>query len=153
MICAFVFDLDGTLDETEEFKALSYARAAAELRPDLNEKENHGALHAYRPDPGRTSLNAGLRGVPTDRRFVSGPPGVPGLRSHDHDFADTGCHGRDSDRGRRRRLLSGWAVVAVRRSRSLPVSCPAFPQPVLLCHPMVLWRLSPPAKPSAEEDW
>jgi beta-phosphoglucomutase-like phosphatase (HAD superfamily) len=37
MIRAFVFDLDGTLVETEELKALSYARAAAELRPDLNE--------------------------------------------------------------------------------------------------------------------
>jgi len=39
MIRAFVFDLDGTLVETEELKALSYARAAAELRPDLNEAE------------------------------------------------------------------------------------------------------------------
>jgi beta-phosphoglucomutase-like phosphatase (HAD superfamily) len=29
---AFIFDLDGTLVETEELKALSYARAAAELR-------------------------------------------------------------------------------------------------------------------------
>ena len=39
MIRAFVFDLDGTLVETEELKALSYARAAAELRADLNEGE------------------------------------------------------------------------------------------------------------------
>jgi beta-phosphoglucomutase len=39
MIRAFVFDLDGTLVETEELKALSYARAAAELRPDVNEGE------------------------------------------------------------------------------------------------------------------
>jgi beta-phosphoglucomutase-like phosphatase (HAD superfamily) len=39
MIRAFVFDLDGTLVETEELKALSYTRAAAELRPDLNEGE------------------------------------------------------------------------------------------------------------------
>jgi phosphoglycolate phosphatase-like HAD superfamily hydrolase len=39
MIRAFVFDLDGTLVETEELKALSYARAAAELRPDLNKGE------------------------------------------------------------------------------------------------------------------
>ena len=39
MIRAFVFDLDGTLVETEKLKALSYARAAAELRPDLNEGE------------------------------------------------------------------------------------------------------------------
>jgi HAD superfamily hydrolase (TIGR01509 family) len=39
MIRAFVFDLDGTLVETEELKALSYARAAAELRPNLNEGE------------------------------------------------------------------------------------------------------------------
>ena len=39
MIRAFVFDLDGTLVETEKLKALSYARAAAELRPDLDERE------------------------------------------------------------------------------------------------------------------
>ncbi|CAN5653253.1 hypothetical protein BH24ACT21_BH24ACT21_09360 [soil metagenome] len=34
MITAVIFDLDGTLVETEELKALSYARAAVELRPD-----------------------------------------------------------------------------------------------------------------------
>lgn len=34
MILAVVFDLDGTLVETEELKALSYARAAVELRPE-----------------------------------------------------------------------------------------------------------------------
>ena len=39
MIRAFVFDLDGTLVETEELKALSCARAAVELRPDLDEGE------------------------------------------------------------------------------------------------------------------
>lgn len=39
MIRAFVFDLDGTLVETEKLKALSYARAAIELRPDLDEHE------------------------------------------------------------------------------------------------------------------
>jgi beta-phosphoglucomutase len=39
MIRAFVFDPDGTLVETKELKALSFARAAAELRPDLNEGE------------------------------------------------------------------------------------------------------------------
>ena len=39
MIRAFVFDLDGTLVETEKLKALSYARAALELRPDLNQDE------------------------------------------------------------------------------------------------------------------
>jgi beta-phosphoglucomutase len=38
MIRAFVFDLDGTLVETEKLKALSYARAAIELRPDLDEQ-------------------------------------------------------------------------------------------------------------------
>jgi beta-phosphoglucomutase len=37
VIRAFVFDLDGTLVETEQLKALSYARAAKELRPDLDE--------------------------------------------------------------------------------------------------------------------
>ena len=35
MISAVLFDLDGTLLETEELKALSYARAAVELRGDL----------------------------------------------------------------------------------------------------------------------
>src|SRR5215210_5087163 len=39
MIRAFVFDLDGTLVETEEVKALSYARAATELRPDFGEEQ------------------------------------------------------------------------------------------------------------------
>lgn len=39
MIRAVIFDLDGTLVETEELKALSYARAAVELRPELNEVE------------------------------------------------------------------------------------------------------------------
>jgi beta-phosphoglucomutase len=45
MIRAFVFDLDGTLVETEELKALSYARAAAELRPDLDEA---GVIEAFK---------------------------------------------------------------------------------------------------------
>jgi len=39
VIRAVIFDLDGTLVETEELKALSYARAAVELRPELNEAE------------------------------------------------------------------------------------------------------------------
>jgi len=39
MILAVIFDLDGTLVETEELKALSYARAAVELRPELSEAE------------------------------------------------------------------------------------------------------------------
>jgi HAD superfamily hydrolase (TIGR01509 family) len=34
VISVILFDLDGTLLETEELKALSYARAAVELRPD-----------------------------------------------------------------------------------------------------------------------
>jgi HAD superfamily hydrolase (TIGR01509 family) len=32
---AVIFDLDGTLVQTEELKAISYAQAAVELRPDL----------------------------------------------------------------------------------------------------------------------
>ena len=34
MILAVIFDLDGTMVETEELKALSYARTAVELRPE-----------------------------------------------------------------------------------------------------------------------
>ncbi len=39
MIRAVIFDLDGTLVETEELKGLSYARAAVELRPELREAD------------------------------------------------------------------------------------------------------------------
>lgn len=39
MILAVIFDLDGTLVETEELKARSYAQAAIELRPQLHEAE------------------------------------------------------------------------------------------------------------------
>jgi beta-phosphoglucomutase len=39
VIRAVIFDLDGTLVETEELKALSYARAARELRPTLREAD------------------------------------------------------------------------------------------------------------------
>lgn len=40
MIDAVLFDLDGTLVETEQLKALSYARAAAQLRPHaVDEKD------------------------------------------------------------------------------------------------------------------
>lgn len=39
MIKAFIFDLDGTLVQTEVLKAKSYAKAAVELRPELTEAE------------------------------------------------------------------------------------------------------------------
>jgi HAD superfamily hydrolase (TIGR01549 family) len=39
MIQAMIFDLDGTLVQTEKLKARSYARAAAVLRPELDEAE------------------------------------------------------------------------------------------------------------------
>lgn len=39
MIKAFIFDLDGTLVQTEVLKAKSYAKAAVELKPELTEEE------------------------------------------------------------------------------------------------------------------
>lgn len=39
MIKAFIFDLDGTLVQTEALKAKSYAKAAVELNPSLSEQE------------------------------------------------------------------------------------------------------------------
>ena len=39
MIRAMIFDLDGTLVQTEKLKALSYARAAVALRPELKEAD------------------------------------------------------------------------------------------------------------------
>ena len=40
MIRAMIFDLDGTLVQTEKLKALSYAKAALELCPhDISEEE------------------------------------------------------------------------------------------------------------------
>jgi beta-phosphoglucomutase len=47
VIRAVIFDLDGTLVETEELKALSYARAARELRPTLSEAEVVEAFKDY----------------------------------------------------------------------------------------------------------
>lgn len=46
MISAVIFDLDGTLLETEELKALSYARAAVDLRP--NDVREEDVLEAFR---------------------------------------------------------------------------------------------------------
>jgi phosphoglycolate phosphatase-like HAD superfamily hydrolase len=48
VISAVLFDLDGTLVETEELKALSYARAAVELRPDTVREED--VISAYADD-------------------------------------------------------------------------------------------------------
>lgn len=39
MITTMIFDLDGTLVQTERLKAISYARAAVVLRPELDEAE------------------------------------------------------------------------------------------------------------------
>ncbi len=39
MIKAFIFDLDGTLVQTEVLKAKSYAKAAVELKPELTEAQ------------------------------------------------------------------------------------------------------------------
>ena len=51
MIRAVIFDLDGTLVQTERLKALSYARAAVELCPyDVSEEE---VIDAYRDVVGR----------------------------------------------------------------------------------------------------
>jgi HAD superfamily hydrolase (TIGR01509 family) len=44
MIHTMIFDLDGTLVQTEKLKALSYARAANRLRPELDEAEVVGAF-------------------------------------------------------------------------------------------------------------
>jgi beta-phosphoglucomutase-like phosphatase (HAD superfamily) len=44
---AVLFDLDGTLVETEELKAVSHARTVAELKPDVSEGE---VISAYADD-------------------------------------------------------------------------------------------------------
>ncbi len=47
MISAVLFDMDGTLVETEELKALSHGRSVNELRPDVPEED---AAAAYADD-------------------------------------------------------------------------------------------------------
>ncbi len=44
MIEAMIFDLDGTLVQTEKLKAFSYAKAAMELRPELGENTVYEAF-------------------------------------------------------------------------------------------------------------
>lgn len=55
MIEALVFDLDGTLVRTERLKALSYARAVRELRPEIPEAE---VLEAFQAVVGRPRREA-----------------------------------------------------------------------------------------------
>lgn len=50
MIQAMIFDLDGTLVQTEKLKARSYARAAKQLRPETEEAH---VVEAYRDVVGR----------------------------------------------------------------------------------------------------
>lgn len=52
MIRAMIFDLDGTLVETEQLKALSYARAVAELRPGAFTE--HDVVEAFKDVVGRS---------------------------------------------------------------------------------------------------
>ena len=47
MIAAVIFDLDGTLVETEEIKAISHARVVTELNPEVSEEE---VISAYSED-------------------------------------------------------------------------------------------------------
>lgn len=47
MISAVIFDLDGTLVETEELKAIAHARSVRELRPEVPEEE---VISAYADD-------------------------------------------------------------------------------------------------------
>jgi len=47
LIKAFIFDLDGTLVQTEVLKAKSYAKAAAELKPELTEAEVVGGFKDF----------------------------------------------------------------------------------------------------------
>lgn len=51
MIQAYIFDLDGTLVQTERLKAISYAKAAEELRPEI---EQEAVVSAFKKVVGKT---------------------------------------------------------------------------------------------------
>jgi beta-phosphoglucomutase len=55
MIRAVFFDLDGTLVQTEKLKAMSYAKAAVELRPELHEDD---VVEAFKDVVGRSRKDA-----------------------------------------------------------------------------------------------
>ena len=58
MITAAIFDLDGTLVKTEQLKALSYARAAMELRPDTFQEAD--LLRAFKDVVGMSRQDVAL---------------------------------------------------------------------------------------------
>src|SRR5918993_1493256 len=84
VIQAVIFDLDGTLVETEELKALSYARAARELRPTLSEAE---VVEAFKEEVGANRDLVDAERYPTNiaRRPAHGRLGYPrGLATMSH---------------------------------------------------------------------
>lgn len=58
MIQAMVFDLDGTLVQSEKLKARSYAEAAKELRPEAIEEDE--VIEAFKEFVGRTRKEVGM---------------------------------------------------------------------------------------------
>ena len=54
MIEAMIFDLDGTLVQTEKLKALSYARAALLLKPELKEAD---VINAFKDVVGLATMS------------------------------------------------------------------------------------------------
>ncbi len=68
MIRALFFDLDGTLVQTEKLKATSYARAAVDLRPELDEAE---VVEAFKDVVGRSRKDAATTLL--DRFGLEGP--------------------------------------------------------------------------------
>ena len=99
MIRAMIFDLDGTLVQTERLKALSYSRAAVALRPDLTEDQ---VFDAFRDFVGlsREEVATGLlrrfdlSAAAEARKEAMGGVGVAGVHSDPPRFVPGSAAGR-----------------------------------------------------------
>ena len=115
---AAIFDLDGTLVQTESLKALSYARAAEELCPDTVREQDVIAAYTGMVGLSREEVAARLLArfeLEAQRRAADERAGSRDATRCVHDAAP--AHLRGDDRGREAHSRAGISLVDVAAAR------------------------------------